>query len=389
MAGAMKRYREGLASRGVKQVQVNLPDAMLNWVDQIASEHGLTRSSVIEVLCRAGASGFNVDGDTAAPISCRSKLCIGETPPERFAQLVTEAVRDELPAAHLLYVTTRRLDGRPAISVPGIVCDWQMGTAIQGRRFNPLAASVLPGREDLRRTYVRWLAQTLAPERDIDAAFSDGVRQLLEETALVLLADGGNLSLEELMSACEALPRPNQGSVPGSPDRRVIDLMAAQHRGLVPIAERDEKALAGLVEAARFALGSFQTQYMRRLTSADDFLLDKLESTPSTIQISSAGLGTPTSRLAVMFITALIARRLQTRPHVEQTPLVIAIEDLGSLPRVPGLEEALSIGHRHGLAIVASAQSFRQVEARYGEAMALAMRTTSELIPAPAAAARP
>jgi hypothetical protein len=228
----------------------------------------------------------------------------------------------------------------------------------------------------------------LAPERgDLDAAFSDSTRQLIEETTLALLADHDSATLEELAETIEAMPwPPPSGPVPGAPNRRVIDLLAGQHDGLVPFAERDEKALVGVVEAARDALAPFRTPELRRLSAADDQLLNRFEGPPSAVQIANAGLGTPVSRLAVMFIAALIARRLERRPTTSQARVIIALEDVGSLPRIPGLEEALSIGHRHGLYVLATAHSFRQIEARYGEATALALRASSDIVTPPGAA---
>jgi len=380
----MKRYRENLASRGVRQVQVNLPDAMLDWVDQIAAEKGLARSAIIEVLCRAGASRFEVETgpDTSSPNRLRSTLLVSGPGTGQFSRFFAPLLDAHAQTAHVLYVTAMPAEGRPLSPAGRTVCDWRASSpVVQGQRFNPLASHVLPERAESRRVYVRWLAQTLAPERgDYDAAFSDSTRQLIEETILALVAGHDSPTLDELAATIEAMPwPPPSGPVPGAPNKRVVDLLAGQHNGLAPFAERDDKALVSVVEAARDALAAFRAPEIRRLSAVDDDLLGRFQGPPSVLQIANAGLGTPASRLAVMFITALIARRLGSRPGVTH-PIVIALEDIGSLPRIPGLEEALSIGHRHSLCVLATAHSLRQIEARYGEATALALRASSDLV---------
>jgi hypothetical protein len=381
----MKRYREGLASRGVKQVQVNLPDAMLDWLDQFAAEQALSRSAMIEVLCRAGASHFQIGAD--AQIISRSRLrstlqVVGNRPGNSIS--LWESLLESVgTGAHLLYLTPTAGIGRQVHPIDNVICDWSAATpVVQGQRFNPIAANVLPERAENRRTYVRWIAQTLAPERgDVDAAFPDSTRQLLEETILALLTDHQTTTIEEIADTIEAMPwTPPRGPVPGAPNKRVIELLTGQNRGLLPFAERDEKSLIGVVEAARDALAPFRTPELRRLCAFDDSLLARFDGSPVAIQIANAVLGTPASRLAVMFVAAVIASRLQTRPYTFRTPIIIALEEVGSLPRVPGIEEALSVGHRHGLWITASAQNFRQIEARYGEATALAIRAAAESV---------
>jgi hypothetical protein len=393
---AMRRYREGLASRGVRQIQANLGDAMVDWIDQFASEKGLNRSSMIEVLCRLGAATLD-EALLDERVSDNGKTAVGDqtstiyiAPPgaaqlSRFLAPVLQRQRD----VHMLYVSALPADGRPLAgrSSAVTVCEWRGASPVQGQRFNPLATTVMPKGIQARRVYVRWLAQVLAPDRgDADAPFPDSTRQLIEETTLALLDDDPNATLENLAELIEAMPWPPAGGgVPGASNKRVIDLLAGQHKGLAQFAGRDEKALTSVIEAARDALAPFRAPELRRFSAADDGILLRFEGAPTTIQVPDAGLRAPTSRLAAMLVTAAIARRLQTKPHVSLTPLIIALEDLGSLPRIPGLEEAITIGHRHGLSVLATAYSFRQIEARYGEATALALRAVARVITAGAA----
>jgi hypothetical protein len=114
LVDGMKRYRQNLASRGVRQVQVNLPDAMLVWVDQIAGEKSLPRSAIIEVLCRAGASRFETE-ENVEPIRkrIRSTMIISGPGTGAFSRVLAPFLDAHSQTAHLLYVTTLPADGRP------------------------------------------------------------------------------------------------------------------------------------------------------------------------------------------------------------------------------------------------------------------------------------
>jgi hypothetical protein len=393
VTNAMRRYREGLASRGVRQIQANLGDAMVDWIDQFASEKGLNRSAMIEVLCRLGAATLDealldehASDDRDAAVGGRtSAIYIAPPGTGQFSRFLAPVLQRQREA-HMLYVSALPADGRPLSgrSAAITVCDWRGASPIQGQRFNPLAVTVMPKDAQGRRIYVRWLAQVLAPDRgDADAPFPDSTRQLIEETTLALLDDDPNATLENLAELIDAMPWPPAGGVvPGASSKRVIDLLAGQHKGLAQFAGRDEKALTSVIEAARDALAPFRAPELRRFSAADDGILLRFEGAPTMVQVPDAGLRAPTSRLAAMLVSAAIARRLQTKPRAALTPLIIALEDLGSLPRIPGLEEAITIGHRHGLSVMATAHSFRQIEARYGEATALAFKAVARVITA-------
>jgi Type IV secretion-system coupling protein DNA-binding domain len=405
LSEAMKRYREGLASRGVRQIQTNLPDAMVDWIDQISAEKGLNRSSMIEVLCRLGAARLDSalrvtepetlkavteeremdepSSDAVRPKNGDSVVAILPPGSGRLSRFLFPFLTERRDA-HVLFVSAH--GGRPIPDRTGVLLEWRTTAPTQGHRFNPFSPNVMP-KDDLRscRLYVRWLSHVLAPDRgDMDAAFPDSTRQLIEETIWALVEGNDALTLEALAETIEAMPWPPASDMARVvADRRVIDILANTHKGLLPFANRDDKALTSAVEAARDALAPFTTPELRRLTAADDDILGRFDGPPTVVQVLNAGPRAPVSRLATMLVVSAIVRRLRTKPYSDQPPLIIALDDLGSLPRIPGLEEAVTIGHRHAFAVVATAQSFRQIEARYGEAAALSIQAAARVMTTP------
>src|SRR5215831_10001705 len=153
---AMRRYREGLASRGVRQIQANMPDAMVDWIDQFALEKGLNRSAMIEVLCRLGAAKLDhalfeestqpphsPDAETDAPTSevrneveSSHSMMRGAPPGSgQFSRFLGPALRS-CGDAHLLLISSSPSEGRATLDRlgPAIVCDWQGASPVQGQR---------------------------------------------------------------------------------------------------------------------------------------------------------------------------------------------------------------------------------------------------------------
>lgn len=258
------------------------------------------------------------------------------------------------------------LDGITARGERCIVCDPNGGYLAQfgrpgDRLLNPFdARSERWGIfSELRRDFdADRLARSLVPDGHGDSAAWSGYAQVLAAEILRALARQGESRTERLLHYASVAPVAELAELlTGTPAMGLLDPDAA-------------KTLA----SARFILTSHLAP-QRYLGDGDFSLRRWLEQENGSLFLTwRADMQTALAPLLGCWVDVLINAVLSLPPDPGRR-LWLVVDELAALGKLSSLEQGLTLGRKHGLAILAGLQSTAQLDRLYGGASAVVLRS--------------
>lgn len=246
-----------------------------------------------------------------------------------------------------------------------IVCDPSGGYLSRFARSGDRLLNPFDGRSEhwsmfneLRRDYdADRLARSIVPDGHGDSAAWHGYAQVLAAELLRALARRGEGRTDRLMHYAGAAPAAELAELlAGTPAMGLLDKDAA-------------KTLA----SARFILSSHLAP-QRYLGEGDFSLRTWLEQDSGSLYLTwRADMQAALAPLLGCWVDVLINAMLSLPPDPERRVWLV-LDELAAVGKLASLEAGLTLGRKHGLAVLAGLQSTNQLDRLYGRESAVVLR---------------